>query len=238
MNKGETIRHYIRKGLSNDEILGKIDTTINSIRWHRSKMAKPSASVTALHAATSGPQTVGEAAKEFGFEQDIIDCLTRLKELNPTKVPSVLDMKHRLYAWKFVTNSKVGGRFGQCHYIKNQIEVHAAIVSLQADLRKTFLHECAHALDFMIHGRSSGHGCAWQHIMARGFLLPPRATGGSSEAASAALREIRAAKRAAKPVLAIWECTCCGFKDEVRGKRKYPASYYTHIGCGGQFKQI
>ncbi len=37
-NKGVTIRDLVSQGLTNDEILTKVDTTVNSVRWHRSKM--------------------------------------------------------------------------------------------------------------------------------------------------------------------------------------------------------
>ncbi len=38
MKKGEQIRSLIQEGKSNEDILLLVDTSVNSIRWHRSKM--------------------------------------------------------------------------------------------------------------------------------------------------------------------------------------------------------
>jgi hypothetical protein len=40
MNKGQTIRHLLNLNTSDADILKAVATTINSIRWHKSKMAK------------------------------------------------------------------------------------------------------------------------------------------------------------------------------------------------------
>ena len=40
ITKGSLIIGLVNKGLTNDKILEKVDTTLNSIRWYRSKINK------------------------------------------------------------------------------------------------------------------------------------------------------------------------------------------------------
>ncbi len=40
ITKGSLIIKMINKGSTNDKILSKVDTTLNSVRWYRSKINK------------------------------------------------------------------------------------------------------------------------------------------------------------------------------------------------------
>lgn len=222
MNKGQNIRRYIKEGLSNEAILHRVDTTVNSIRWHRSKMQKPSDPRTST---SVGALTVGAALERFNLSDDVRDCLGKLALDNPTAVFK------ELASWKFVTNSRVTSRFGQCDYRARTIEIHAKLLNLFDDLRGTFLHECAHALDKIMNGHSSHHGRPWQRIMAVGFGLPTNRCGGHSAEAIEALTTLQKAK-----CIEVWECDRCGHEFPITRKRKYPATSYRHRKCSGIFK--
>lgn len=239
MNKGQTIKKLISEGMDNDGILILVDTTLNSIRWYRSKMAKANGPLPRIEdvkpIVTSGllrrpapskffRKTVGDAMEEFGFADEVRACLERLNASH---------LFSELSAWGFITNATVTGRFGQCSYRKQTIEVHATLLDKPEDLRQTFLHELAHALDKMINGRSSHHGRAWQSIMRFGFQIDAHRTGNNMSEASAALRELRA-----KKAVETWVCTGCGEEHPIMRKRKYPASSYRHSakGCNSPFR--
>ncbi len=236
MNKGQTIRALIGVGLSNEDILLKVPTTINSIRWHRSKMLKSDVPATSVARAfkmqqTPAPRqigvTVGKALEQHGLTEEVRLCLIRL-EVEPTEAVLIFN---DLASWGFKLNSKVTGRFGQCRYSRREIEVHETLLALPQDFRVTFLHECAHALDKMINGRSSSHGYAWKRIMSIGFQLPPIRCGDKTGAASDALNEIKMSK-----AIEMWECQSCGEEVPIMRKRKYPPNLYTHRACGGHFQ--
>lgn len=216
MNKGETIRRHIAKGLSDGVIMKLVDTTVNSIRWHRSRARRPTA-------PEAGALTVGDALGRFGLGDELRTALTRLGVSDPE------DLYGRLAAWTFVTNGRASARFGQCRYRTRTIEVHVSLLGLPEDLRLTLLHECAHALDMMVNG-SSGHGAPWRRIMVA-LGLPPRTSGGHTAAASDALRSLRAER-----AVEIWECARCGAETPIMRKRKYPAERYSHPKCGGRFR--
>ncbi len=231
--KGEMIRRDIENGLSDKDILTRVDTTLNSVRWHRSKMRHASL---LKPAATAAALTVGEALIKFGLDGEVRECLQRLKATVDSCRLNAIDLEkmyRELASWGFVTNSRVSGRFGRCNYRKRTIEVHEKLLGLADDLRQTFLHECAHALDRMIHGRSSSHGAEWKFIMAIGFRIPARRCGGHSDEATSALSELRTAK-----AVETWKCERCGTEMPIMRRRKYPASMYNHRRCGGKFARI
>ena len=223
MSKGEAIRRLIAQGMDDASILARVDTTLNSVRWHRSKARAVPAPRT---------DTVEAALVRFGL---LDEAQSRIIGYFGTRGPG-------LYAavagWAFVVNHSVGSRFGQCSYRRKRIEVHGALLDKPRDLRETFFHEIAHALDSLANGRSSGHGAAWQAIMTRCFGLPPSRTAAlHSPEALEAVRQIALRKRAARPVRAVWRCCGCGFEWGLRTRKKFPASYYKHRGCGGLFRE-
>ncbi len=245
MNKGTQIKMMIAGGKNNEEILLKVDTTLNSVRWYRSKMKNSTATTMpkiedVFPVLTDGllrrprpttdfyprrrhkGKTVGDALKEFGLMHELEACLERLVGMK---------FLEELLSWNFITNAKVTSRFGQCSYTKRQIEVHATLLDKPEDLRSTFFHELAHALDKMMNGRSSHHGYPWQRIMTRGFLIPAERTGNHMTEANGALRDLRALK-----AVETWICTRCGDVQPIMRKRKYPASSYKHNKCGGNFR--
>ena len=235
MNKGQTIRHLISEGYSDNEVLARVQTTINSIRWHRSKMK---ASTAFTPAAPQSPKpsrfqrlTVGEFFKSKGYD---VEVLAALKKLGYDEDQSQAYWE-RLAQWSFVWNSNVGGRFGQAHSRKRQIEVHKCLETLEHDLHETSLHEACHVLDYIITGRMNGHQWEWQRLMIA-FGLPTNACGDPSIAAKAALKEVRAAKNANKRAIEKWVCKGCGLEELIYRKRKHPASAYRHRKCGGQFE--
>ena len=226
MNKGETIRDFISKGLTNEQVLIKVDTTINSIRWHRSKMTTtmtvPGPFTAKIQTVVYKRDTVGAALERFGLADEARIALERL---------DASDRYDELASWNFVPNGRAASRYGLCRYGSKTIEVNSKILNLPIDLRMTFFHECAHALDSMLNGRSSGHGSAWQYIMAIGFRLPTNRCGAHTAEASEALTQARA-----KKAVETWICTRCGDENPIMRKRKYPVSMYTHRRCGGNYK--
>ena len=225
MNKGEMIRDFISKGLTNEQVLAKVDTTTNSIRWHRSKMTTatiPGPFTAKTQTVVYKRDTVGAALERFGLADEVRTALERL---------NASDRYDELASWNFVPNSKATGRYGLCRYGSKTIEVNSKLLSLPIDLRMTFFHECAHALDSMLNGRSSKHGSAWQYIMAIGFRLPSSRCGDHTAEASEALMQARA-----KKAVETWICNSCGSENPVMRKRKYPANLYKHTGCGGNYR--
>ncbi len=233
MNKGQTIRALIGVGLSNEAILLKVPTTINSIRWHRSKMLQGSTLSTSRafkikNSQSPAPRsgvTVGQALEKHGFANEVRACLVRLE------VDQAETVYSKLAEWTFVLNGRVTSRFGQCSYTRRTIEVHEKLLALPEDFRITFLHECAHALDKLIHGISSSHGYAWKRIMSIGFQLPPIRCGHKTGEASAALNELKISR-----AIEMWACVSCGTELPIMKKRKYAPHQYSHKGCGGHFE--
>lgn len=228
MNKGEVIRHLIVEGLDNQAILNNVQTTINSIRWHRSKMKSPTAPYTATSkiALSVGLNSVGAVVEKFGYAEII---LTGLKRLN---VKNAEDIFKILGSWKFKTNGRAQSRYGQCDYRARTLEVHEKLLEFADDFKMTFLHEVAHALDFLISGRSSRHGDNWKQVMIA-LDRDPRRCGGHSRAAFEALQN---AKVNVRRLVETWVCQKCGREESIFKKRKYPASNYRHIRCGGNYE--
>lgn len=240
MNKGQAIKKYIAEGLNNEQILALVDTTGNSINWYRSKL-RATTSITPVERPRTNvtqftprkpttdrtPRTVGEAADKWGFAEEIVEAVKRLVKDNPERHIDTLR------GWNFVVNGRANGRWGVCKYRTKTIEVHPVLLDHPADLRQTFLHECAHMLDVAINGRSSRHGYAWQHIMSVGFKLDPRRCSGHSEAAEKAFS---AHVIVTKKVAAVWVCDRCGHEHGVSSRMKYAPERYTHQKCGGHFK--
>jgi predicted SprT family Zn-dependent metalloprotease len=167
--------------------------------------------------------TVGKMLRATGLVEEVKDCLSRLGRDDHCDY-------EELAAWTFKWNTRAVGRFGQCDNGNKIIEVSAILRDLPEDFRLTFLHEIAHALDYMIHGRSSHHGRKWQQIMYRGFRLYK---GHSMEAERAARDHyIKMAKY-------TWRCTRCGEHVPLARKRKREAHWYRHgNGCNGEFEDI
>jgi len=68
--------------------------------------------------------------------------------------------------WTCVFDERPVSRFGQCRTIEKQIGLSLKLVVLNNEdaVRDTILHEIAHALDTVRHGRHSGHGPRWKAI--------------------------------------------------------------------------
>lgn len=225
MNKGKAIRRLIEEGRDDSSILSQVATTANSIRWHRSKM-KAGPSVKKPRTAKEADfLTVGAALERFGLADEVRTCIKRLKVDNPDGIYA------NLASWSFVTNARASGRYGQCNYTRRKIEVSTTLLDLADDLRQTFLHECAHALDFLIHGRTSGHGAEWKWIMSGGFRISSKRCSNHSEEASKALQSLNTRK-----AVETWICKRCGGETPIKRKRKYPAESYRHRGCGGNYR--
>ncbi|MEE8608978.1 MAG: SprT-like domain-containing protein [Nitrospiraceae bacterium] len=233
MNKGETIRRLITEGLNDQLILLQVPTTINSIRWHRSKMKGPSVpktatSVVALKVAT-GSGSLGRTIEQRGYTEIIMEALCKLNTENADAIYK------RLASWNFKTNGRAFGRFGMCRYRTKTIEVHEKLMDFAEDFKMTFLHEVAHALDHMIYGFSSHHGLNWQRIMVALGRKPIRC-GGHSKEVNDILDTARNEKRKHKKILETWICDKCDLEEHVFKKRKHPANMYRHTKCGGTFQ--
>lgn len=238
MTKGNMIKGHIANGLSNEEILfalaavGK-PTTMNSVRWYRSKVAKK-----VVKAIREVPQKTGlvsgrnlvDVVVELGLEDTVQKCLERL-----TMGTSAVEYAWNVMkTWTFHVNHNVTTRAGQCRYRRREIEVHGLLLDRPDDLRHTLLHEIAHLLDVVIHSKGSGHGQPWKHIMSYGFCIPANRTCG--EEVSALLRAKKVEKRG--PAKTHWGCQRCGHIVPIRGKRKYAPEMYSHPKCGGKFKEV
>ena len=69
MSKGKQIQQMIQEGKNNDQILEKVDTTKNSINWHRSKLNK--ANVGTVKVKTKKPTVEDkELETETGIETE------------------------------------------------------------------------------------------------------------------------------------------------------------------------
>ena len=235
MTKGAQIKQYISEGLSNEAILALVNTTMNSIRWYRSKMAKnvvktekKASNVRVFPAPVrTGRMTMGEAMDKYGFADEILECCKRI--IKDVKNDNSQQLYNNLRNWSFVLNGKANGRFGCCKYRQRVIEVHPCLLDHMDDFRQTFLHECAHQLDVAVNGYSSHHGYNWKFIMSVGFRLSSQRCGGHTEAAEKAIES-------SKKSVETWVCEKCGHEHGIARKRKYPASSYTHSGCGGKFQ--
>ena len=230
MNKGQTIKKLISEGMSNDNILLMVDTTLNSVRWYRSKMNKQNTNADSLlgrinsarfYEKRAVSETVGQAAERFGLLDELREACERLNQSQ---------MFAEMCSWNFKVNKTSTSWFGVCNYGKRLIECHETLLDKPIDLRVTFFHECAHALDKMIHGVSSGHGRNWKTIMIFGFLLDAKRCGDKTGEASQALNDMRAVK-----AIETWICgKCGGGETHILRKRKYPANMYQHKACGGK----
>lgn len=230
MTKAQLIRDGLAEGLSNEQILAAsitagMPTTMNSIRWYRSKESKPVTSKKKVWRPTSR-KSVSDVVKERDLTGRIIGGL---ECLCPDKIASVVK---ELDTWTFRVNGRANSRSGQCRYGRREIEVHEVLMSEHNsdNLDHTLLHEIAHAVNKMINGYNDSHGPNWQRIMVA-FGCEPRRTTCASVSS-----ELRTRKTATMRVVETWECTRCGHEHPIARRRKYPAGMYKHSRCGGKFK--
>jgi hypothetical protein len=68
--------------------------------------------------------------------------------------------------YKAIVVNKKANYFGQCDYRKKTvcINLHLHKNSSEEQIVDTMLHEIAHALDYLVDGKSSGHGTHWKSI--------------------------------------------------------------------------
>ncbi len=74
--------------------------------------------------------------------------------------------QHGLRDWRFEFDSSVS-RFGACHYRKKKITLSRRLVydNTEDEVKDTILHEAAHALSWLRHGRKGcGHGTLWKQV--------------------------------------------------------------------------
>lgn len=91
----------------------------------------------------------------------------------------------------------------------------------QARVMDTLLHEIAHAVAYVRHGRASlGHGPLWKRV-ATELGATPRATCQGGPVAQPHVR---------------WECQACGEPVVFYRTPKYPPESYRHRRCGGRLK--
>jgi predicted SprT family Zn-dependent metalloprotease len=173
------------------------------------------------------PVFVGQALDRHGLAGEVLEGLRRL-----VSAEEAGNIFGRLSMWKFKVNSKVNNRYGLCDYGKTTLEVHAILLDKPTDLRQTFLHECAHAIDWIINGRSSRHGTEWRRVMSVGFLLPPDRCGAHTREAYNALIQMRVSKAKAKAkAKAMWACTGCDYEFAVMRRRRQPAEAHRCPHC-------
>lgn len=172
--------------------------------------------------------TIGETLERFALAETVLTGIFRTSELAGVDPGDVFSQLSR---WRFVTNSRVIGRWGQCRYNERTIEVHALLLDHPADLKVTLIHECAHAIDMLVHGTSSRHGSRWRMVMRHLGAAPNTTHSNEAVAAFVALRARRARQH--------WRCVRCDYTVAILKRRKYPASSYTHTnGCGGKFTVV
>jgi len=88
-------------------------------------------------------------------------------------------------------------------------------------LRDTLLHEIAHAVAYVRHGRAAmNHGALWRAV-ARELGARPEAT-------------CRAGPLVPAPHVLV--CGRCGAEVGLYRRPKHPAEAYRHKGCGGRFR--
>jgi len=136
---------------------------------------------------------------------------------------------NQLANWSFTVNHRATGRLGCCFFKKQLIEVSDVLLKMEHrnKLQSTVLHEIAHAVDMLLHGRSSGHGYNWQRIMLA-FNQTPHRCNQDADVTADMLQ-----KRAAKAKW-IYACERCEHEfSAMRRKKHHPSSYF-HKGCGGK----
>lgn len=103
------------------------------------------------------------------------------------------------------------------------VRVSRHLITTGDDVRvmDTLLHEIAHAIAYVRHGRASlGHGPLWKKI-ATEVGATPRATCSGTPVAAPNVR---------------WECEACGEAVVFYRTPKYPPERYRHRRCGGRLK--
>lgn len=87
-------------------------------------------------------------------------------------------------------------------------------------VQETLLHEIAHAVAFVRHGRAAlNHGPLWRRV-ARELGIPPEATCKGPPVASPSH---------------VLVCRRCGHRVGLYRRPKHPPAAYRHRGCGGTF---
>ena len=84
--------------------------------------------------------------------------------------------QHGLQSWGFEFDKSVS-RFGACHYRKKKITLSRRIVldNPENEVILTLLHEVAHALSYLRHGRKGcGHGTLWKQVCVEIGAKPER----------------------------------------------------------------
>jgi len=95
-------------------------------------------------------------------------------------------------------------------------------------LRDTLLHEIAHAVAYVRHGRAAmNHGPLWRAV-AREWRAVARELGARPEATC------RAGPLVPAPHVLV--CGRCGAEVGLYRRPKHPAEAYRHKGCGGRFR--
>ena len=173
-------------------------------------------------------RTVGQALESH--DPAIVNTVLSVIQERVGCDDKALAMYLELSEWTFKLNNKAHNRFGVCKIGKATIEVHAALVDHPFDYGMTLIHEVAHALDYLLHGDTDGHGGRWVRLMIDLGQKPLRVGGHTEEAHAAVVAmKVQTAKE-------MWTCSKCGYDVPIARKRKYPANRYTHSGgCGGTF---
>lgn len=79
--------------------------------------------------------------------------------------------------YRAIVVNKKANYFGRCDYRDKTVSVNIYLhrCSQESAIVDTMLHEIAHAVDYCLHGKSSGHGKPWQDIASE-LGCTPKAT--------------------------------------------------------------
>jgi len=109
---------------------------------------------------------------------------------------------------------------GMAYYTKGMIALSRVLLTDEARLRRTLVHEYAHLLAVARHGRkAAGHGAAWRQAMLE-LGAEPEVT------------HKYEAKRNARRQQVTYRCKGCG-ASIVRARRLPRRRKWVHAGCGG-----
>jgi SprT protein len=112
---------------------------------------------------------------------------------------------------------------GMAYCREGRIGLSSRVLKTPAAVRDTLVHEYAHLLAWVRHGRKSlGHGPLWQKAM-RDLGAEP------------VVRHQYEVERNGRRQRVVYRCAKCGF--EFAKPRRFPRSRrYAHVNCGGLFE--
>lgn len=139
-----------------------------------------------------------------------------------------------LVRWTVVRNPRPRRRAGMCDIRARQIELHSAMYKLgrRQDLEDTFLHELAHAIDYLLF-KGRGHGHTWKKVMAALGLDPARCHRIKYLDEDHEVRPAASRRKSEVDYL----CEKCKFV-WTRSRSLPRRRVYSHRNCGGLFRKV